>query len=253
MRRLRGQVALVTGASSGIGRAAAIALAGEGAGVTVAGRDRPRVEETAARVRERGGEALALVADVRREDDMERAVRETLDAFGRLDVLIASAGRGATRGPRAVVQMPADEWDEIIDTNLKGVFLSNRAVLPAMIRQRSGTILNVSSARGATGATPYAAAYAASKHGLMGLTAALAEEMRAYNVRVMALLPDATDTPLIARAHATAPRGKMTPEAVAGLMLEMILEPHDMLWRDPLLAPFAAGGRVGTAPTGEPR
>ena len=169
------------------------------------------------------------------------------------DILIASAGRGATHGPRAVVQVPIDEWDEIIDTNLKGVFLSNRAVLPVMIRQRSGTILNVSSARGAIGATPYAAAYAASKHGLMGLTSALAEEMRAYDVRVMAFLPDATDTPLIARAHATAPRGKMTPETVAGVMLAMILEPHDMVWRDPILAPFAVGGRAGVAPGGEAR
>jgi 3-oxoacyl-[acyl-carrier protein] reductase len=239
MPRLSRQVAVVTGASSGIGRAAAIALAGEGASVAVLGRDPGRLEECAQQVRGRGGVALPLIADVRNEGDMGLAVRQALEAFGRIDIHIASAGLGGTHGPRAVVQMPAQEWDEIINTNLKGVFLSNRAVLPAMIRQRSGTIINVSSARAAIGATPYASAYAASKHGLMGLTRALADEMRAYNVRVMALLPDLTDTPLLARADAIPPNGKMSPEVVAGLMLQMILQPEETLWVDPLIAAFA--------------
>jgi 3-oxoacyl-[acyl-carrier protein] reductase len=250
--RLNRQVAVVTGASSGIGRAAAIALAREGAGVALLGRDRTRLEECADQVRRNGGVALPLCADVRSERETVDAVRRVLDDFGRIDIHVASAGRGATHGPRAVVQMPVGEWDEILDTNLKGVFLSNRAVLPAMIRQRSGTIINVSSARGATGATPFAAAYAASKHALMGLTRALAEEMRSYGVRVMAMLPDATDTPLIARAHATAPEGKMTPEVVAGLILEMILQPDDTLWIDPLIAPFSAA-RARAARPGEAR
>lgn len=238
MPRLHQQVAVVTGASSGIGRAAAVALAREGAKVAVLGRDAARVAESAAEVRRQGTEALAVLADVRREQDLEWAAGQVLEAFGRIDLLIASAGRGGESGPRAVVQMPVEEWDDIIDTNLKGLFLSNRAVLPAMVRQRSGTIVNVSSARGGTGGTPYASAYAASKHGVMGLTGALAEEMRAYGVRVMALLPDATDTPLIARAHATAPEGKMTAEAVAGLIVEMIVQPDDVVWSSPRIAPF---------------
>jgi 3-oxoacyl-[acyl-carrier protein] reductase len=236
---LRQQVALVTGASSGIGRAAAIALAAEGAHVALLGRDRGRLDQAAAEVRRHGPEALPLVADVRSEEDLDEAVRRTLEAFGRIDIHIASAGRGGAQVPRAVVQIPIAEWDEIIDTNLKGVFLSNRAVLPTMIGRRSGTIINVSSARGATGATPYAAAYCASKHGLMGLTRALAEEARSYGVRVLAILPDATDTPLIAGATATAPHGKMTPETVADLMISMILQPEDTVLCELLIEPFA--------------
>lgn len=252
MKRFTGQVAFVTGASSGIGRAAAIALAREGADVAVLGRDRGRVEETAAQVRAQGTAALPLVADVCNEEQMEDAARQVLDRFGRIDIQIASAGRGATHGPRAVVQLPLEEWEAIVDTNLKGAFLSNRAVLPAMMRQRSGTILNVSSARGGTVATPYAAAYSASKRGLMGLTRALAEEMRAYNVRVLAVLPDATDTPLISASPALAPHGKMTPRVVADLMIAMIARPEDTLWSEPWIAPFAGAAPPFSGPR-EPR
>jgi NAD(P)-dependent dehydrogenase (short-subunit alcohol dehydrogenase family) len=149
-----------------------------------------------------------------------------------------------------VVQLSIEEWEAIVDINLKGAFLSNRAVLPAMMRQRSGTILNVSSARGGTVATPFAAAYSASKRGLMGLTRALAEEMRPYNVRVLAVLPDATDTPLIASAPVLAPHGKMTPRVVAELMVAMIVQPEDTLWSEPLIAPFAGGAPPFSGPRG---
>jgi 3-oxoacyl-[acyl-carrier protein] reductase len=236
--RLQRQVAFVSGASSGIGRAVAVAFAREGARVALVGRDRERLEDAAAQVRRAGGTALPLSADVRSEAEVQGAVARVLEEFSRIDVHVASAGRGGESGPRAVVQLAVEEWDEIVDTNLKGVFLTNRAVLPAMLRQRSGTIVNVSSARGATGPTPFAAAYAASKHGLMGLTRALAQELQGCGVRVMAVLPDATDTPLIARAQATAPHGKMTPEVVAGLILEMVLQPQDTSWPEPWIAPF---------------
>lgn len=248
MTRLKGQVAFVTGASSGIGRAAAIALAREGADVAVLGRDRARVEETAGQVSALGVASLPLVADVCDEEQIEAAARQILERFGRIDIQIASAGRGATRGPRAVVQLSIEEWEAIVDINLKGAFLSNRAVLPAMMKQRSGTILNVSSARGGTAATPFAAAYSASKRGLMGLTRALAEEMLAYNVRVLAVLPDATDTPLIAAAPALAPHGKMTPRVVADLMVEMIVQPEDTLWSEPRITPFAGGAPPFSGP-----
>lgn len=154
-RRLHQQSAFVTGGSSGIGRSAAIALAEEGARVAVCGRSRERLDETAAAVREAGGDALTVVADVRNEVEIDRAAGEVLDRFGRIDIHIASAGRGGNQGarrlPYAVVQMPTEEWDDVIDTNLKGVFLSNRAVIPTMIQQGSGTILNISSSRGARG------------------------------------------------------------------------------------------------------
>jgi len=248
MKRLTGRIAFVTGASSGIGRAAAIALAREGADVAVLGRDRARVEETAGQVSALGAAALPLVADVCDEEQIESAARQILERFGRIDIQIASAGRGAARGPRAVVQLSIEEWEAIVDINLKGAFLSNRAVLPTMMKQRSGTILNVSSARGGTVATPFAAAYSASKRGLMGLTRALAEEMRAYNVRVLAVLPDATDTPLIAAAPALAPHGKMTPRVVADLMVAMIVQPEDTFWSEPWIVPFG-----GAPPFSGPR
>ena len=252
--RLHGRVAFVTGASSGIGRAAALALARAGARVAVSGRDRGRLEHTADAIRDAAGEVLALVADVRDEQAMNQAVEQILHRFGRVDIHIASAGRGGGTGgrlPRAVVQMSASEWDEVIDTNLKGVFLSNRAVLPAMIRQGAGCILNVSSSRGAIHGKPYAAAYCASKHGLMGLTRALAQEVRAHGIRVLAVLPDATDTPLIDGADGTAPNGKMPAGVVADLMVEMIVQAEDALWVDPLIAPFGpSAASAASAPPG---
>lgn len=248
--RLQGQVAIVTGGTGGIGRATAAALIREGARVVVIGRTSERVDLAVAELK--GGEAdadaqdiLGLALDVRSEGDMEAMARKTVDRFGRIDILVTCAGLGrpsqAGQGgiPYPVAQLPVAAWDEMIDTNLKGIFLSNRAVLETMMARRRGQIINISSARGAVSGQPYAAAYCASKFGLMGLTEALAEEVRAYGIRVQTLLPDAVHTPLLSgTALAPGPGDALPASTVADFIVMMLTLPEDTILINPLIAPF---------------
>jgi len=244
--RLQDQVAIVTGGSSGIGRAACVALAEEGARVVVVGRNPERVEETVnlmrARSKAKHDAFLGLRLDVRREEDMAEMARRTLDAFGGIDILVASAGislgTSSLSGRAAVVDLPVAAWDEIIETNLKGMFLCNRAVLPAMTARRRGEIVNVSSSLGTTAGWAYASAYCASKFGVMGLSEALAEEARSFGIRVQVLVPDAVDTPMLKRSH-LAIFTALTPEEVARLIVRMVCAPEDLTLVDPLIAPFS--------------
>jgi len=179
---LRDRVAIVTGASSGIGRATSIALGRAGSRVVAVGRDNDRLRETADAVVAGGGmEPLILALDVRRESDMQEMARAALARHGRIDILVAAAGIGradVTRlMPVPVARLSTAEWDAVVDTNLRGVFLSNRAVLPAMLDAGAGEILNVGSARAGVHGTPYAAAYAASKRAMVAFSEILAEEV----------------------------------------------------------------------------
>lgn len=252
MHALDGQAAVVTGGSSGIGRAAALALARAGAAVAVVGRNAERVEETLALIRaERAGAACAgLLLDVASAADMDTLAATVLERFGRLDVLVAAAGRAgraeARPGLSTVAATPLAEWQAIMDTNLRGVYLSNRAVLPHMMKQRSGTIVNVGSYPGSVRPNPLAAAYCASKHAVLGLTKSLAEEMRPHNIRVWALLPGPTDTPMIRNSRVLAAQGLLSAAAVAAFLVEAIALPADTILEDPIIAPFA--GRGPTAP-----
>jgi NAD(P)-dependent dehydrogenase (short-subunit alcohol dehydrogenase family) len=243
-RRFEGQVTIVTGGSSGIGRAACLALAAEGGSVVVVGRTARHVEETLEELERQGGApaALGLTLDVSREQDMDEMVGRTLTRFGRVDNLVAGAGVGRSPNstrlmPYPVAQLPTEEWDAVLDTNLKGTFLANRAVLPAMLKQRSGHIINISSARAGLHGYPFASAYSASKFGIIGLTEALAEEVRPYGLRVQALLPDITDTPLLhnttlaSRADALIP-----PSHVADLIVYMLALPRDAVLGNPIVA-----------------
>lgn len=245
---LSGRVAIVTGGSSGIGRAACIAFAAAGAQVLVVGRDHARVGEAvdAARAAARAGTAVrgAHGIDVGREADVERVVGNVVRDWGRIDVLVCSAavGRGrASTGtmPEPVSRLPLASWQEIVDTNLKGVFLANRAVLPVMLRQRGGQIVNLSSSRILTAGRPFAAAYAATKLAIVGFSQALAEEVRAHGIRVNVLLPDAVDTPLI-RGTTLGAAGALSPDTVGAFLLEMVAFPEDALLAHPWIAP--AGG-----------
>ncbi|OGP84743.1 MAG: hypothetical protein A2Y95_03745 [Deltaproteobacteria bacterium RBG_13_65_10] len=244
--RLQDQVAIVTGGSSGIGRAACVALAEEGARVVVVGRNPERIEETVnlmrARSKAKHDSFLGLRLDVRRGEDMTEMACRTLDAFGGIDILVASAGislgTSSLSGRAAVVDLPVAAWDEIIETNLKGMFLCNRAVLPAMTARRRGEIVNVSSSLGTTAGWAYASAYCASKFGVMGLSEALAEEARSFGIRVQVLVPDAVDTPMLKRSH-LAIFTALTPEEVARLIVRMVCAPEDLTLVDPLIAPFS--------------
>lgn len=244
--RLDQQVAIVTGGSSGIGRATAVALAAEGVRLVVVGRSPAKIDETIALAREQNPslDALGLSLDVTRRSDMDLMAAKTLERFGRIDILVASAGCGGGRlsrernVPYAVVQLPLAEWSEIVDTNLNGVIHSVQAVLPAMIAQRSGQILPVSSSRGATIPLPYAAAYSASKRALTGYLESLVAEVRCHQIRVQAVLPDVVETPMMEGTRNLAPHGLMKPERVAAWMVYMLTRPLDTVLVNPLIQPF---------------
>lgn len=243
---LRDKVVIVTGGSGGIGLATARAVAAQGASVVVADLDAARVAATAAEVSQAGASACIGVAiDVRNEDDHARLVKTTLERFGRIDALIACAGILRKRGtpPKVLVDVGTDEWDDVIAINLRGVFLSNRAVLPTMIAQRSGTIINLSSVQGLQGRA-YDGPYCASKFGVIGLSQAVADEVRSYGVKVQALMPAAVATPMWEQnLPAPMPGDAIPPERVADLIVFMLLQPEDTMIVGPVIAPLGARKR----------
>ena len=254
-RRLQGRVAVVTGGTSGIGRAAACALARESAQVVLVGRDPERLERVAVEVGASGvaGRALALRLDVGRDDDMETMRATVLERCERIDVLVAAAGiQGPAdrRLPTTVATMSVEDWDAVLRTNLRGVFLSNRAVIPAMLRQRSGTIINIASSRGGLYGNAYAAAYCASKFGVIGLTESLAEELGPHGIRVTAVLPDVVDTPILGELGRAMLGPSIPPERVAQLVVQLVTMPEDVQLLQPLIAPMMNPGRPFGIPAG---
>jgi NAD(P)-dependent dehydrogenase (short-subunit alcohol dehydrogenase family) len=192
-----GRVALVTGGTSGIGRATAIALARAGADVVVAGRSVERADEVVAELKSLGSQAMSVPCDVTRAGDVERLVERTLETYNRLDVAVNSAGIFEYTGPTAECQ--EEDWDRTVDTDLKGVWLSMKYEIPPMLAQGRGAIVNVAGAFGLIG-FPGAPAYVAAKHGVVGLTKAAALEYATTGVRVNAGCPGLTRTPLVERA-----------------------------------------------------
>lgn len=192
------KVVIVTGAAKGIGKAAAILFAKEGAKVAIVDTDAANGKKTRHRIVQEGGRALFIEADVSSSKDVNRTVAEVVSAWGRIDVLFNNAGVYA-RGD--VVSFPEDAWNRIIQVNLTGVYLCSKAVIPVMQRGGGGVIVNTSSSVGLFAAGRGIAAYAASKGGVTFLTKAMANDHLQDNIRVNCICPGPTDTPLIRRSR----------------------------------------------------
>jgi NADP-dependent 3-hydroxy acid dehydrogenase YdfG len=234
---LAGRVALVTGAGRGIGRAVARALAAEGATVALASRGRAELAALAAEVRESGGQALAVPTDVTQDAAVEALVERIVGELGRLDILVCAAGV-ASFGPVAGAK-PAD-WDPMLAVNLRATMVCCRAVLGPMGRQQRGTIITIASVA-ASRAIAGAAAYSASKAGVVAFSRVLAEEVRGDGIRVGVLLPGAVDTSLWDAVPNPPDRSRMlTPADVAQAAVLMATLPPGAALEELTLLP--AGG-----------
>jgi NAD(P)-dependent dehydrogenase (short-subunit alcohol dehydrogenase family) len=196
---LKDRVAVVTGASKGIGRVISQVFAGEGARVVCAARSRELVEETVASIRQAGGDATAMTADVSREDDVRQLMQRTADTYGRLDTLVNNAGDG---GPTKPVQdYPTEDWFYTLNSCLTSSYLCVRFAVPFMIQAGRGAIVNISSMAGRRGLA-YRVGYCASKAGQVGMTYGLALELGRHNITVNAVLPGAVEGDRIDRVIA---------------------------------------------------
>jgi 3-oxoacyl-[acyl-carrier protein] reductase len=187
---MHNRVAFVTGASRGIGRACALALADSGARVALAARNKQKLEEVAAEIRSRSGEAYVIELDLASDDSIKHAFAVTAKEFGRIDILVNNAG--ITRDNLAL-RMRKDDWNAVLETNLTGAFRAIQQVLQGMMRERWGRIINITSVVGEAGNAGQAN-YAASKAGLIGLTKTMAQEMASRHITVNAVSPGFIDT-----------------------------------------------------------
>ncbi|GAC1368512.1 MAG: 3-oxoacyl-ACP reductase FabG [Ktedonobacteraceae bacterium] len=213
---MNNQVAIITGAGRGIGRATAQLFARAGARVVLFSRTRAQLEAAAAEINAAGGSALSIVGDVAREEDVQALFQQARERYGRLDILVNCAGIVAVR---PFVEMDTETWDQVININLRGTFLCCREAFHIMSEQKQGVIINISSLSGVKGVEkfPGLSAYNVSKAGVAGLTEILAVEGKPYNIHVCAVSPGAVDTAMLRQAAPHLKAG-MTSEELAEIL-----------------------------------
>ena len=209
---LKGKVALITGAGRGIGRAIALAFAREGAQVAVTGRNIDRLASVVNEIRAGGGEAEAFTLDVTRESDPISVVEEVVGKWGSIDLLVNNAGVITYHTP--VWETSPEQWDEVMNTNLRGIHLVCRAVTPQMIEREEGIIINIGSSSGRQPEGDFGA-YVTSKWGVIGYTASLAHSLRPYGINVNGINPDWVDTDMARAYYPDGDPGWITGEQVA--------------------------------------
>jgi len=230
---LTGQLAVVTGAGKGIGAAIARELSRLGATVVLCGRALTPLESTAQAIADEGGKSEIVPCDVTSLESVEAAARRVESSFGRLDILVNNAGIGGFGG--TLHELPPEAWEQILNTNLRGVFYMTRAFAPLMIRARSGHMINISSLAGKN-ALPNGAAYAASKWGLNGLSYSLAEELRGFNIRVVVVCPGSVNTELSPHVGKD-PAKMLQPEDVAHAVAMLVTQAPQSFVSEVLLRP----------------
>lgn len=211
---LAGQTALVTGGSKGIGRAICLALAKEGANIIIAARNESEIKETMDKLKEMGSKSLAIQADVRSEEDVRRLISMTIDKCGKLDILINNAG---VAYKKRLEETTLEEYEKIIDTNLKGVFLCTKYAIPYIRESKNGKIINISSVGGLHG-LPEFSVYCASKFGVNGITESIASELEG-EIKVYTVCPGAVDTDMYRSLFSNIP--PLKPEHIAEKVLEL--------------------------------
>lgn len=237
--KLAERVALITGAGSGIGRGSALMFAREGASVAVADIDEESAAETVRQIESNGGKAIAIRADVSIPGDVQAMVDTTLSRLGTVDILYNNA---ATEGPICfAAQISVEQFDYVMDVNVRGTWLGMKYALPIMMEKRGGVILNVSSLAGLR-ATPGGAAYCASKFGVIALTQAIAIEYGKYNIRANCIVPGWIETPMVHRLF-----GAVLPQSsVTAAPLRRIGQPEDVARAAVFLASDDANYITGT-------
>lgn len=220
MEHLKGKVALVTGGNKGIGKAIALALAAEGVHVAITGRNEQDLQAVKQLIEKAGVKSSYAVADINKIDQVNAAVAVAVKELGPVDILINNAGIAAFG---TLTDMPVQEWEAMIQTNVLGVYYACRAVVPSMIERNTGDIINISSTAGLRG-NAGTSAYSASKFAVLGLTESLTMEVRKHNIRVSALLPStvATDMALQLKLTDGNPEKVMQPEDVAELVVSQL-------------------------------
>ena len=231
---LSDQVAVVTGAARGIGAAIAMRLASMGARVVLTARDQARLHTVKQAIEEQAGSALVMPSDLTDAGSVSALGQRIKDECGRCDILVNNAGISVLRKP--LVDLPVEEWDQMMNTNLRAPYLMMRALVPMMIAARSGHIINISSLAGKN-VLPDGAGYAASKWGLNGLTYSVAEELRQHNVRASVIAPGSVNTSFGSSGSGKDPKRMIQPEDVAQVVAMLVTQAPTSFVSEVLLRP----------------